>query len=169
MKLFLNEFITVFCVGCGIVAGKVIQRGLEITGKVVSPLTETSYKVSPVEEKVLHLSQSCIGEVKKGKEETVVVYAKIDNQKHVIAHLSADKFPQISHDLVFEKEFELSHSSKNGIIYFTGYMSILSEYDDEGGFPTDSDDDDIHVEDLPVDIKENGKAAKPDASAAKKV
>ncbi|RZC82332.1 hypothetical protein C5167_045118 [Papaver somniferum] len=140
---------------------------MEFWGVEVKP--GQSYKVAPVEEKVLHLSQSCIGEVKKGKEETVVVYAKIDNQKHVIAHLSADKFPQISHDLVFEKEFELSHSSKNGSIYFTGYMSVLGDSDDEGGFLTDSDEDDMPVEDFPVDIKENGKAAKPDASAPKKV
>ncbi|XP_026417631.1 histone deacetylase HDT2-like isoform X2 [Papaver somniferum] len=137
---------------------------MEFWGVEVKP--GQSYKVAPVDEKVLHLSQSCIGEVKKGKEETVVVYAKIDNQKHVIAHLSADKFPQISHDLVFEKEFELSHSSKNGSIYFTGYMSVLG---DESNLLTDSDEDDMLVEDFPVDIKENGKAAKPDASAAKKV
>ncbi|RZC91974.1 hypothetical protein C5167_029118 [Papaver somniferum] len=32
-----------------------------------------------------------------------------------------------------------------------------------------SDEDEIHVEDFPVDIKKNGKASKPDASAAKKV
>ncbi|XP_026389890.1 histone deacetylase HDT1-like [Papaver somniferum] len=48
-------------------------------------------------------------------------------------------------------------------------MSVLGDSDDEGGFPTDSDEDDMPVEDFPVDIKENGKAAKPDASAAKKV
>ncbi|KAI3951863.1 hypothetical protein MKX01_021601 [Papaver californicum] len=141
---------------------------MEFWGVEVKP--GQSYKVSPAVDRVLHLSQSCVGEVKKGKEESVVVYAKFDDQKHVIAHLSADKFPQISHDLVFEKDFELSHSSKNGSIHFTGYMSMIGESDDEGGFPSDSDDDDFPVEeDLTVDIKENGKAAKPDASAAKKV
>ncbi|KAI3924162.1 hypothetical protein MKX01_029697 [Papaver californicum] len=141
---------------------------MEFWGIEVKP--GQSYKVSPASDRVLHLSQSCVGEVKKGKEESVVVYAKFDDQKHVIAHLNADKYPQISHDLVFEKDFELSHSSKNGSIYFTGYMSTFEESDDEGGFPSDSDDEDLPVEeDLPVDIKENGKAAKPDASAAKKV
>ncbi|KAL0657513.1 hypothetical protein Bca4012_078098 [Brassica carinata] len=34
-----------------------------------------------------------------------------------------EKIPQVSFDLVFEKEFELSHSLVRGSVYFIGYKT----------------------------------------------
>ncbi|GKV37570.1 hypothetical protein SLEP1_g45588 [Rubroshorea leprosula] len=85
-----------------------------------------SLKVEPSRDKVLHLSQAALGEVtgdaKKDKgNESVYLYLKFDGQKFVLGTLSHDKFPLIPFDLVFEKEFELSHSWKIGSVYVSGY------------------------------------------------
>ncbi|CAJ1949038.1 unnamed protein product [Sphenostylis stenocarpa] len=57
---------------------------------------------------------AALGEAKKDKtNEPVVVYLKVGEQKFVLGTLSKDKIPQISLELVLEKEFDLSHSSKN--------------------------------------------------------
>ena len=56
----------------------------------------------------------------------VCLYANIGGQKLVLGTLSAEKFPQISFDLVFEKKFELSHNWKNGSVYFCGYKAANS-------------------------------------------
>ncbi|RYQ97892.1 hypothetical protein Ahy_B08g093969 isoform A [Arachis hypogaea] len=62
----------------------------------------------------IHLSQVALGESKKDKpSEPVVVYLKVGEQKFVVGTLNKEKFPQIALDLVVEKEFELSHTSKN--------------------------------------------------------
>ncbi|KAK6943976.1 Nucleoplasmin-like domain, partial [Dillenia turbinata] len=88
------------------------------------------FLVNVDDEKVLHLSQACLGEAKKDKgNESVCLYVKTGDKKLVLGTLSADKFPQISFDLVLEKNFELSHNWKNGSVYFCGYKSVLpSEY-----------------------------------------
>ena len=66
--------------------------------------------------------QAALGEV-KDKGEPVTLYVKFGNQKLVLGTLSSEKFPQISYDLIFEKEFELSHNWKNGSVFFTGYKA----------------------------------------------
>lgn len=55
--------------------------------------------------------------------ESVALNVKFGNQKLVLGTLSTAKFPQISYDLIFEKEFELSHSWKNGSVFFTGFKA----------------------------------------------
>lgn len=57
----------------------------------------------------------------------MVLYLKFDDQKFVLGTLSKDTFPQISFDLVLEKEFELSTNSKNASIYFCGYKAEIPE------------------------------------------
>uniref|UniRef100_A0A7N1A6W9 Nucleoplasmin-like domain-containing protein n=1 Tax=Kalanchoe fedtschenkoi TaxID=63787 RepID=A0A7N1A6W9_KALFE len=109
-------------------------------------------KVSPGEGKVINLSQASIGESKKGKDESVLVYVKIGEQKLVIGTLPADKHPQIQYDVVFEKDFELSHNWKNGSIFFCGYRT--QNPGDDKGFSGDEFDSDSEDEELPV---ENGK------------
>ncbi|CAK9323095.1 unnamed protein product [Citrullus colocynthis] len=107
--------------------------------------------VRPGEEKILHLSQACLGESKSKGSEQVFLYVKVGNQKLVLGTLSSEKFPQVSFDLLFDKEFELSHNWKNG--------------------NTDSE------EDFPLAAIDNGKPEaepapkkdiKPDTSGAKK-
>lgn len=51
---------------------------------------------------------------------------KFGDEKLGIGILSSEKFPQISFNLVFEKEFELSHNWKNGSVVFTGYRARSS-------------------------------------------
>lgn len=71
--------------------------------------------------------QACLGEIKKEKgSEHVLLFAKVGDQKFVLGTLSSEKFPQISFDLLFEKEFELSHNWKNGSVHFMGYKSLVN-------------------------------------------
>lgn len=72
--------------------------------------------------------QATLGELKKDKsKESVTIFLKIDEQKLVLGILSAEKFPQLSFDLVFEKEFELSHNGKSGSIYCMGYQASAED------------------------------------------
>ncbi|KAJ6913487.1 hypothetical protein NC651_015874 [Populus alba x Populus x berolinensis] len=106
---------------------------------------------------ILHLSQACLGEAKKDKgNETVCLFVNFDDQKLVLGTLSHEKIPQIPFDLVFEKDFELSHNLKNG------------KFNSDG------------EEDLPVPVDngkkeakqpkpENENAAKPDSKQKVKI
>ncbi|KAH9674842.1 Histone deacetylase HDT2 [Citrus sinensis] len=72
-------------------------------------------KINPGDNKIVHLSQASLGEIKKDKgSESVYLYLKVDDKKLVLGTLSAQKFPQFSFDLAIEKDFELSHNWKNG-------------------------------------------------------
>ncbi|KAH1195337.1 Histone deacetylase HDT3 [Glycine max] len=83
-----------------------------------------SLKVDPGDDKIIHLSNACMGDVTKDiGGGPVALYVKFGNQKFVLGTLSSDKFPQISYDLVFEKEFELSHNWKYGSVFFTGFKA----------------------------------------------
>ncbi|XVE96507.1 hypothetical protein REPUB_Repub02eG0228300 [Reevesia pubescens] len=82
--------------------------------------------------RILHLSQVALGEVtgdnKKEKgNETICIYLKFKNEKFVIGTLSLEKFPQIPLDIVLHDKFELSHTWKNGSVYFTGYYVDTSQ------------------------------------------
>ncbi|KAH7542037.1 hypothetical protein FEM48_Zijuj02G0030900 [Ziziphus jujuba var. spinosa] len=121
-------------------------------------------KVKPELGYVIHLSQACLGETKKDKgNDSVLLNLKVGDQKLVLGLLSLEKIPQLSFDLVFEKEFELSHNWKNGNL----------------------DDSEEEEEDVPSAVTENGKggqkveqakpasaksiAAKPESSEKPKV
>ncbi|KAM0865433.1 hypothetical protein ACQ4PT_043284 [Festuca glaucescens] len=91
---------------------------MEFWGIEVKP--GQSVKVSPEDDHFLHISQGALGEVMK--DEKATMFVKVDDQKLSIGTLSTDKFPQVSFDLVFEKEFELSHTSKSSSVFFSGYM-----------------------------------------------
>ncbi|KAL9249782.1 Histone deacetylase HDT3-like protein [Drosera capensis] len=71
---------------------------------------------------LLHLSQACFGVYnEENGNERVLLHATIDGEQRLLGALTADKFPHLSFDLAFEKEFELSHTWKNGSIHFAGY------------------------------------------------
>ncbi|XP_061340277.1 histone deacetylase HDT1 isoform X1 [Gastrolobium bilobum] len=125
-----------------------------------------SLKVDPGDDKIVHLSMACLGEV--NVREPVSLYVKFDNQKLAIGTLSSHQFPQISYDLIFEKEFELSHNWKNGSVFFTGYKAESQLESDN-----DEDSDDFDGEDFPLSAA-NGRpefelknGVKPDANEAK--
>ncbi|KQK04536.1 hypothetical protein BRADI_2g14120v3 [Brachypodium distachyon] len=115
-------------------------------------------KVEPEPEHFLHLSQGALGESKKDDKATMFV--KIDGKKLAIGTLSTDKFPQIQFDLVFEKDFELSHSSKSSSVFFSGYKVFQPAEGDEMDFDSEGSEESEEDEEeavIPV-TKENGKA-----------
>ncbi|KAF9597085.1 hypothetical protein IFM89_015276 [Coptis chinensis] len=103
-------------------------------------------KVPAVEDSMLHISQAALGEVKKERgNESILLYATVDGKKIVLGTLSTEKCTQITYDLVFDKDFELSHSWKNGSVYFVGYqveMPAEESDDDQFGSGDDSSEDD---------------------------
>ncbi|CAK9138384.1 unnamed protein product, partial [Ilex paraguariensis] len=85
---------------------------------------------------VLHLSQASLGEVKGTKgNESVSLFVNVDGKKLVLGTLFSDKLPQQQFDLVFDRDFELSHNWKNG--------------------KSDSEDE------LPLPVANNGKPEAP--------
>lgn len=52
---------------------------------------------------------------------------KVGDQKFVFGTLTKDKIPQLSLDLVLEKKFELSHTSKSASVFFCGYKAFYNE------------------------------------------
>uniref|UniRef100_A0A803MQN3 C2H2-type domain-containing protein n=1 Tax=Chenopodium quinoa TaxID=63459 RepID=A0A803MQN3_CHEQI len=74
-----------------------------------------SLKVNPGRGKMLHLSQVCIGEIKKDKgNDYIRLYVHKNGQKFIAGMLSLERIPQVTLDLIFEDEFELSHDLKQG-------------------------------------------------------
>lgn len=107
------------------------------------------FKVVPQEGKVIHMSQAALGDVKGKGNESILLHVKIDGQKLVLGSLIRETIPQVSFDLVFHKEFELSHDWKNGDVYFCGYTG-------ENPSAEDSESDDESEEQLaPVFVNQN--------------
>ncbi|XP_076950035.1 histone deacetylase HDT1-like [Bidens hawaiensis] len=75
------------------------------------------------EDKVLHLSQACLGEMKNVKNETVCLHVIVDGKKLVLGTLNSERLPQQMFDLVFDRDFTLSHNWKNGSVFFYGYKA----------------------------------------------
>ncbi|EYU36980.1 hypothetical protein MIMGU_mgv1a011305mg [Erythranthe guttata] len=89
-------------------------------------------KIHPEEGKLIHISQAALGEVKDVKgAKNVPLRLRIDLKNFIIGSLAAEDRTQLMFDLVFEKDFELSHDWKNGSVFFIGYIA-----DD----PTDGDE-----------------------------
>ncbi|PPR83060.1 hypothetical protein GOBAR_AA37657 [Gossypium barbadense] len=86
-------------------------------------------KADPGANYVIHLSQASLGE-SKNKAESVPLYVNVDGKKLILGTLSHQICPQLSFDLVFDEEFELSHNWKNGSVYFLG-MSSEEESEEE--------------------------------------
>ncbi|CAE6075127.1 unnamed protein product [Arabidopsis arenosa] len=97
--------------------------------------------VTPKEGTLIHVSQASLGECKNKKGEFVPLHVKVGNQNLVLGTLSTENIPQLFCDLVFEKEFELSHTWGKG----------NSEEEEE---------EEEEVEEVPATITANGNAAK---------
>ncbi|KAG6778093.1 hypothetical protein POTOM_017940 [Populus tomentosa] len=115
-------------------------------------------KVEPKDFYMIHLSQAALGESSKKGNESVPLFLKFDEKKLVLGTLSPDKIPQLSFDLVFEREFELSHNWKNGSVFFCGYQAAIPENDSD--FSDDGDE-------IPFEKVENVKFATGTDKAAK--
>ncbi|XP_055808952.1 histone deacetylase HDT1-like [Solanum dulcamara] len=127
--------------------------------------------VQPGDDMILHLSQASLGEAKKDKgSEPVCLSVTIDGKKLVLGTLSSDKLRQQQFDLIFDRDFELSHNWKNGSVYFFGYKAS-NPFEDEDD---DEEEEDESDEEMPLTIANNGKteaktSAKDSASAKQKV
>uniref|UniRef100_A0A1J3GM30 Histone deacetylase HDT3 n=1 Tax=Noccaea caerulescens TaxID=107243 RepID=A0A1J3GM30_NOCCA len=93
-----------------------------------------SLPVDPGTDRLLHISHAALGEKKNNGSEPVRVYLKVGDKRLVIGTLSHEKLPQLSTEIVLEKTCELSHSWKNGSVYFSGYKVAT---DSEGDEPED--------------------------------
>ncbi|KAG4145265.1 hypothetical protein ERO13_D05G086900v2 [Gossypium hirsutum] len=127
-------------------------------------------KADPGANYVIHLSQASLGE-SKNKAESVPLYVNVDGKKLILGTLSHQICPQLSFDLVFDEEFELSHNWKNGSVYFLGYKTFIPEEGDDFGMSSEEESEEEEDEELPVAAAAaaaavNGKA-KPDAKTAK--
>jgi hypothetical protein len=128
---------------------------MEFWGLEVKP--GTTLKCVPGDDYILHLSQAALGESKKASN-NAIMYVKVDDQKLAIGTLSTDKYPQIQFDLVFDKEFELSHTSKAASVFFSGYKVLQPVEGDEMDLDSEEDGDEEEEEMNNIVIKENGKA-----------
>lgn len=75
--------------------------------------------------------QANLGEAKKDKGgESICLYVTVDEKKLVLATLNTEKLPQQQFDLVFDRDFEISHNWKNGSVFFYGYLASnpIDEY-----------------------------------------
>ncbi|XP_057779340.1 histone deacetylase HDT1-like [Salvia miltiorrhiza] len=111
-------------------------------------------KVVPGENMVLHLSQACLGESKKEKaNDSVCLFVNVDGKKLVLGTLITEKLPQQQFDLVFDRDFELSHNWKSGSIYFYGYKAN-NPFDDMQSEESDESDSE---EDIPLVTVNNAR------------
>ncbi|CAH8386034.1 unnamed protein product [Eruca vesicaria subsp. sativa] len=115
-------------------------------------------KVRPQVDHLIHISQATLDGAKKG--ECGLLYVTVDWVKHVIGTISQDHIPQISFDLVFEQEFELSHSLEQGSVHFVGYKTPNITEED---YPSDSEEEEEDVE-LPATSTVTSDDSKPIAS-----
>ncbi|CAL9247705.1 unnamed protein product [Arabidopsis halleri] len=114
--------------------------------------------VTPKEGTLIHVSQASLGECKNKKGEFVPLHVKVGNQNLVLGTLSTENIPQLFCDLVFEKEFELSHTWGKGSVYFVGYKT--PNINEGGEYFSDSEEEEEEVEEVPATITANGNAAK---------
>ncbi|CAN0916645.1 Histone deacetylase HDT1 [Linum grandiflorum] len=126
------------------------------------------FTVTPDDDFNIHLSHAVLGESNKSKDtESVLVSVTVNGKKLALGTLSAEKFPQLQFDLVFEKEFVLSHNGKNGSVYFSGYRCISDEYPFWTScfcafYETESSDEEEDVRTI-----QNGNAEEPKLELAK--
>ncbi|XP_071690660.1 histone deacetylase HDT1-like [Rutidosis leptorrhynchoides] len=107
-------------------------------------------EVNLADGKVLHLSQACLGEIKSNKSsESVYLHINIDGKKLVLGTLNSERLPQQLFDLVFDKNFQLSHNWKNGSVYFYGYQADQPTDDQFDSEDIDTDEEDEALE-LPI-------------------
>ena len=83
-----------------------------------------------------------------------MLYVTVDKKKLVLGTLSQGNIPQTSFDLVFEKEFELSHSLESGSVHFVGYKSpnMMEEEEDF----SDSEEDEEEEAAVPAAVAAKG-------------
>nr|GEU81329.1 histone deacetylase HDT1 [Tanacetum cinerariifolium] len=124
-----------------------------------------TFEVALGDEKVLHLSQACLGETKNNKSESVCLHINVEGKKLVLGTLHSERLPQQLFDLVFDKTFTISHNWKNGSVYFYGYQADQPSEESDDDSEEDSEEEEEAIR-LPIP---NGKPeAKKEVKEAKK-
>ncbi|KAL3625832.1 hypothetical protein CASFOL_030361 [Castilleja foliolosa] len=165
-------------------------RPIEFWGVEVKP--GVPIKVKHDYGRLIHISQAALGEAVKDVKgaKNIPLRMKIDDKDFVLGFLKPEERTQLMFDLVFEKEFVLSHDWKNGSIFFMGYSSAVEDEssdsddvsedgsDDEdmalslGGGSSDdlsgddSEEDDSEEEEMPKNVQQSKKRPAVSAQAA---
>jgi len=119
-------------------------------GEELKPGSKVSYNAG--QGYVIHLSQAALGETKKGSE-NVVVYVEVDDKKSVIGTLCVEKHPQIMCDLIFEKDFELSHSSKTTSVFLCGYRLPIPIIGSDSGEDEISSNEELETDEILMKLR----------------
>ncbi|KAF8083464.1 hypothetical protein N665_0771s0003 [Sinapis alba] len=112
----------------------------------VEVLSGKPLRVTPEQDTLVHISQASLGNCKGEKGEAVTLNVKVGNNKFVMGTLVSESIPQTCFDVLFDKEFELSHNWGKGSVYFVGFK--YSEEEEE------------EVEEVPATVTANGNNAK---------
>ncbi|KAG7549550.1 Zinc finger C2H2-type [Arabidopsis thaliana x Arabidopsis arenosa] len=67
------------------------------------------------------ISQVALGENQNNGTEPIQLYLIVGSAKRLIGTLSHERFPQLATSIVLERHFSLSHTWKNGSVFFSGY------------------------------------------------
>ncbi|CAL9229048.1 unnamed protein product [Arabidopsis halleri] len=87
----------------------------------------TPLHIDPGVDMLVHISQVALGENKSNVTEPIQLYVTVGQDKLLIGTLSHERFPQLATELVLERNFALSHSWKNGSVFFSGYKVDASD------------------------------------------
>lgn len=68
-----------------------------------------------------------MGENKSNVTEPIQLYVTVGQDKLLIGTLSHERFPQLATEIVLERNFALSHTWKNGSVFFSGYKVDASD------------------------------------------
>ncbi|KAG7554006.1 Zinc finger C2H2-type [Arabidopsis suecica] len=115
----------------------------------------TPLHIDPGVDMLVHISQVALGENKSNVTEPIQLYVTVGQDKLLIGTLSHERFPQLATELVLERNFALSHSWKNGSVFFSGYK-------------VDASDDPVTDNKTDAELEAAGYRAAP-KSAAKQV
>lgn len=119
----------------------------------------------PGADSYVHVSQAALGDNKSAKgNDRVVLKVKVGSNEVIVGTLSQGKCDQTTLDLIFEKDFVLSHNSP-GSVFFCGYKTDAVKDDVSGSSDEDDDEFDASEDDfeenapelVQLAAKENGK------------
>ncbi|GLJ13459.1 hypothetical protein SUGI_0212770 [Cryptomeria japonica] len=100
---------------------------------------------------VINLTQVALGETTLRRDnERVLVYLHVDKKIIVLGTLIHGRCHQIGLNLIFNKSFQISHSSKYASLFFCGYSRVVPKWKQSARRDDDADDegDDKDFEDF---------------------
>ncbi|KAG6545938.1 hypothetical protein Mapa_012598 [Marchantia paleacea] len=125
----------------------------------------------PGDEMYCHVSQAALGPSSSGKAERVVLRVETGGKDVVLGTLSSGKCDQMALDLIFDREFKLSHTGTSCSVYFCGYKTEKGEpeeFDSEMEEEEESDEEEV-PEAVPMKANGDAKVASVPKGAAESV